>query len=352
MKSLYKNWRLKKHVEKFGSKNIGYFLTFDKKFFEKWQRVILFGLNTNVINIYFRWVFRIHKIISFKEIIYKIAPNFFEVQTGENTFKRITFTHNKFSKRIYYGLFPVWWILHFIDWLLLERFELLPNFGFATLTAYPDPHTEVNTVDGIFTWNASDPYTSMNSLRNLSNSSSVDDVNGAYEDHGISIQGYDWATYYNPYTYYNNKRYLCLFDTSTLTANAIISSAKISLKIRRLSETISIGVVSTNPSNNTSLVNSDFGTFGLTVLSNYVTPYTYSSYHDFNFNSSGISAISKTGISKFGFRTIYEIANYDPPSETFRTAYIYTAEMTGASSDPYLEIVYTIPTTNQAQMIV
>ena len=32
---------------------------------------------------------------------------------------------------------PFWWVLHFLDWAALDRQQLVPGFGFATLTEHP-----------------------------------------------------------------------------------------------------------------------------------------------------------------------------------------------------------------------
>lgn len=54
--------------------------------------------------------------------------------TGQWDFR----THDKFSKRLYYAFYPLWWTLHQWDTLFANNFAPQLNFGFDTLTAYPD----------------------------------------------------------------------------------------------------------------------------------------------------------------------------------------------------------------------
>src|SRR5438046_354201 len=118
---------------------------FSKEWFIKYQKILLWFLNTPLINIWFRWLLRIHGDRSSvgKEKISRILPNaiFWNEQLASGNFE--IRTHNKFAKRLYYGLKPVWYVLHFLDWLFLDRF-LLPynprySFGFTNFgPIYPD----------------------------------------------------------------------------------------------------------------------------------------------------------------------------------------------------------------------
>ena len=50
--------------------------------------------------------------------IVEIAPNYIRWQNKDNSYSVEFRTHNKFTKRLYYQLYPVWYLLHIWDTLL------------------------------------------------------------------------------------------------------------------------------------------------------------------------------------------------------------------------------------------
>ena len=107
---------------------------FDKNWFQKKQRILLWLLNTPLIKIVFRWIMRIHKYdCPLKIKITEITPNSFS--WGDRYFKKkgkwylertTDFrTHNKYSKRLFYTFYLVWYLFHILDWIILDR-ELFP----------------------------------------------------------------------------------------------------------------------------------------------------------------------------------------------------------------------------------
>jgi hypothetical protein len=72
-------------------------------------------------------------------------------------------------------------------------------------------------------------------------------------------------------------------------------------------------LVSASPASNTALAANDFDDVGSTELSSQVTyPVSTGGYNDFALNASGIAAISKTGVTKFAFRSGHDINNSVP----------------------------------------
>src|SRR3990167_6904029 len=61
-------------------------------------------------------------------------------------------THDKYSKRLYFAFKPLWYILHALDWAMLDRIEYAArfSFGFSTLTQYPGSIGAGNKMDGRF----------------------------------------------------------------------------------------------------------------------------------------------------------------------------------------------------------
>ena len=113
-------------------------------------------------------------------------------------------------------------------------------------------------------------------------------------------------------------RGIILFDTSSLADTQIIS-ATLSLycegKYDLLSITPDINIYSSNPASNTALIAGDFDSCGSTAFSTTKTygNITASAWNVFTLNSSGISAINKSGISKFSVRNAnYDVANHAP----------------------------------------
>ncbi len=118
-------------------------------------------------------------------------------------------------------------------------------------------------------------------------------------------------------------RGIFLFDTSSIGAGNNIDSATFSLYGTSKSNSLSfsdahasIALVSSNPATNTALVAADFNlaNFGST---RFATDFSYASfsttgYNDMTLNASGISNISKTGVSKFGTMFACDLDNTAP----------------------------------------
>jgi len=122
------------------------------------------------------------------------------------------------------------------------------------------------------------------------------------------------------------ERCISLFDTSSLPDDLTINNASLFVWIERFADSLEIGdtfainVYSSNPASNTELIAADYGTLGTTA---YSSNFYYDSlpgsavgdgvYHEFVLNATGIAAINKTGITKFGLReATYDAANSAP----------------------------------------
>ena len=223
------------------------------------------------------------------------------------------------------------------------------SFGFSTLTAYPDADPETTTVDG-FTVGGDGTNTTWATVRSA--------TGNAFSDASQFMVLAGWLTGTASNTYQNIYRYICLFDTSSLTSSASISSAILSVFGRGKEDggsnaNVIFNVYSSNPASNTGLANGDFSTLGST---SYATDVTYASfdgtntvYTDFTLNSTGIAAVSKTSISKFGVREkTYDVGNVAPTwvNGNFTRALIFGAEETSGSKDPKLVVTYTLASPN------
>ena len=136
-------------------------MVFDKQWFAKHNKTLCWFANHAVLKYWFRRLLRIEKDIDWNEKILTITPNSFtwdaklqyfnrsallktqsenpnETRLNRRLAKKILTrieqgkiedkkyllpanktdfrTHEKFGKRLYYGLKPLWYILHFWDW--------------------------------------------------------------------------------------------------------------------------------------------------------------------------------------------------------------------------------------------
>jgi hypothetical protein len=117
--------------------------------------------------------------------------------------------------------------------------------------------------------------------------------------------------------------------------------------------TTDVNVYTSNPTTNNNLVAGDYSTLGTTALStaiDYTNWQVGSTYNAFALNASGLSAISKTGVSKFGVRNVYHDAAGNAPTWSMNQNYYlqnYFSEDATADNgkDPKLVIAYTVPVT-------
>ena len=324
---------------------------FNKFWFKKHQKKLLWLLNTPIIRNWFRYVLKINGNRSSvgKNKITKIEPN--AIFWGGRYFKKkgkwclertVEFkTHNKYSKRLFYAFSPLWYLFH--CWDMTINFLRLPalNLGYDTLTVYPV--AGANTpVDGRVGYTTPE-LTWANIRANAGNFAAVSDVFETV----IWLQGGATTNYFGYLL-----RGIFLFDTSALTANAVISSATISFfgkdKSDTLGATPTIALLASTPANTNNLVTADNTAFGTTRLAD--TDLTYAGfsttgYNDFTLNAAGLANISKTGISKFGIKEgKYDLDNATPPwtANLLYHFQVYFADEAGTTNDPKLVVTYTI----------
>jgi len=146
-------------------------------------------------------------------------------------------------------------------------------------------------------------------------------------------------------------RTIFLFDTSSLPESCTVTNAVLSLygmsKYKDGDFAVVPEVVSSNPTSNTELAAGDFDSLGSTPFSDTIayTAFDTTDYNDYTLNASGIAAISKTGISKFGMRDkAYDRYGNTPIWAANKQCYVrgYCAEQ-GAGYKPKLVVTYTEP---------
>lgn len=184
---------------------------------------------------------------------------------------------------------------------------LLRQVNFSSVLINPDANPESTSVDGVVYRNngSSEAFATIRT----SGGTGAGDTDVSAEAIALT------SSSANPDFRYLN-RAVYLFDTSALTSSAEISAAVLSL----YGTSVRAGVGSTNfeiatcsPSSNTGLIASDYNIagWGSTKLATGISTGSWNSagYNDFTLNASGLAAVSKTGITKLGGRTTWDIDN-------------------------------------------
>jgi len=321
-------------------------MVFDLQWFDRHQRKLLWLCNASVIKHWFRWVLRIHNDVKSWERICQIQPNnhkVFRGIIGDRAYLKADFrTHDKFSKRLYYTFRPMWWVMHYWDLFIADRWQPKWSFGFTTLTTYPDADPETTTCDGYVQGGNSGWDNTWASLHDASSGSTAVTTASYMQsriESGPSTS--KWADLW---------RIFLLFNTASIDDTATISAATCSLygndKNDQLAATPAIALVSSAPASNTNLVIGDYNKLG---ASDYATRITYANWSDGGYNglvmnAAGLAAISLTGITKLGARLSYDIDNIAPTWSANKVSNLvmYGAERTGTTQDPKLVVTYTI----------
>lgn len=326
------------------SKHIGPFLAFDLTWFTRHQRALLWLLNTPVVRGWFRWVL----CVSHRGRITEIRPNsisygdrlVFDKEWQPRLQRATEFrTHWKYAKRIYYAFRPLWWALHWWDELVADQWLAELSFGFDSLTAYPAAGAN-SPVDGIV-WRG----TVNETFATLSSGAGQ-----GFSDTSTALQAFlSGAATTNQFSFL--QRGIMCFDTSALGGSATISAVTFngygSFKSNSLGSD-DVHVCASTPASTGGLANSDYGQLGSTSFASMsYASFSNGVYNTFTLNSNGISNVSKTGISKFGWRLGWDITGTFGGSwvNGQNTAmYVRSADQTGTSEDPYLTVTYTVVT--------
>jgi hypothetical protein len=294
--------------------------------------------------------------------VFHIKPVYYETSTGHwRPLSEVTLHHGNHS----IILNENWWKVHprYLNWLdkrckliggqllMLSSFKSYPTpytgivrsihesfiplkLGLTTSTFYPDPNTETTTVDGQ-TWQYT-PASNFTSLRAAAGNNASDSAeNGSVARYFRNME--------------EILRSFFLFDTSSINDTDEIDSATISFyateKYNGHSPAQSISCVNTNPASNTQLVAGDYDslvTATKQASDKTVSGISTSTWVDWSLNSTGLSNINKTGVSKFGFRMAGDVDNSGPSSASpdFTLIHADMADKSGTSTDPKLVVVH------------
>lgn len=232
----------------------------------------------------------------------------------------------------------------FGDWHIQELARPNLSIGLTTTTVYPDPSPESTTVDGevghgLTTGGTSDWTSLVNQTGNDANDNATGFICGYIFSASTTN---NWRRIY---------RGIALFNTSSISVSDTITSATLSVygssKSDGTSNVPDTSVFSSNPASNTAVVSGDFDSLGTTSFATAIAwnDYVTSAYNNFTLNASGLSNITKGGVSKFGLRNKNYDADYVKPTNWTSTAgsdtRCFSADETGTTKDPKLVVEHT-----------
>lgn len=250
--------------------------------------------------------------------------------------------HHVYGRRLYRRLEPLWNLMHRIDMSSFGRAANL-NFGFDTLTAYPDASVETDTFDGYLQYGAVTVLWATG--HDATAASSVVDT-GSY---GNCAQIYTRTTtnYFRTWV-----RGEFLFKTSAIGAGTL-SAATFSLMptggYENLYTPAYVDITSLATVSNTGGSANDYNDLGTTSFGQIRCTATTGQYADVTLSADGRSNIVKDGISKFGTWLDKDRANTAPTwvSGVYSSLGVYFADDTTANNgkDPKLVVTYSAAAT-------
>lgn len=220
----------------------------------------------------------------------------------------------------------------------------------ATLTVYPDAGSGATTVVGAAQRDVPGAPESFTTIRAGAGSS----ADTTYIDGSLAAL-YASATS-NLFSFL--VRSIETFDTSPIGLGSRIFSATLSVHGTASSDndlgSPTIDLLSSTPAVDDNVEAADFTQIGTTVFASIAyASWNTSAYNDFALNANGLANISKTGISRFGFRLGWDTANNFTGiwvSSVFTRVNGYAANQAGTTQDPKLVIVYT-PLSNRILLL-
>jgi len=164
------------------------------------------------------------------------------------------------------------------------------------ITVYPDAHEETATVDGWARESTPAPWATLEA-----------DLGSQANDTATDAEVLLIQTHTSPNWIYNS-RGLFLWDTSSLPDNCNLSSGIASLYGTGKNDLASITpgaiFVSSAPAINTAVAGGDYDSLGSTAFTSAIAyaAWNTAGYNNFTLTPSGLAAVSKTSITKFGLK--------------------------------------------------
>lgn len=315
-----------------------------KSLFRKYARLVTWFANTQLGRDYLKH----NNLYIPNEKLELLLPNGYVRRYGNNR-QLIVSTRPIFAPKLY----PALQVLDFFNVSSRESIDLIfwylglrvqpiwaTNKLFLTLNVNPDAHPETTTVDGSIYRNiASQTWAQIivGTANTTADDTTTDNARfpTCQKDGDSSFDFYQW--------------FVNLYDTSSLTAAATISDAKVKFYGQTKTSTgptfSGLGLVLSNPASNTSLAGSDYPSKTLTRQATDIARAAWSTgaYNEFTLNATGLGNIAKTGITKFGLVSGNEIDNSEPSGGGAGQSDLFDGYAAGGDNPPVLTVTYTLP---------
>lgn len=314
---------------------------FDKQWFLKCQKNLLWVLNTPIVRLWFRWVLRVnggHSNVGRRKII-GILPNaiFWKGQKKNQIVAEFR-THNKFSKRLYYVFKPLWYLFHTWDTFFANNWKPQWNLGFDT-TGDLFPAAGANSpVDGeVSRGPASETFTTIRDgagtvFSNIHERNTTPILIASTTTDQFTLLG----------------RNIYCWDTSAIGGGKTIDS--VVLSIDSSAKSTGLGspdhdIVSATPASNSTLAAADYGQLGASAFATIVNAsWVTTGYNDHTLNQAGRDNINATGISRYGSRLSWDTSGtFGGTWSSGLNSYFDStfADTVGTADDPKLVVTYT-----------
>lgn len=215
-----------------------------------------------------------------------------------------------------------------------------PVFTDTTTTVRPNPNPETENFDGFIGNGIGATYAAVHDAAtgNLS------------DDSGTTIEVENSDEWTNNYYV---KRGIIQFNT---TISGTVTACALTLTVNTVNaneQNESISIVSSTTASNTGVSAGDYNDFGTTKYATdiLISDMTTSSVETWTCNASGIAAINTSGITSWGIRTARDVSATSPGTGGENMVIFRSADYSGTSSDPVLEITYTPAASGGGQVI-
>ncbi len=274
-----------------------------------------------------------------REEYHLILPNGFQLREGNNYYLEVT-TRPVLAYRLYPALVGLDNCLEYIEsaedamkflfsatGVSREIHPLEYAFMADSSTFNPNANPETTSVDG-YVYASNENW---NTLRSASSGNALDSGTtfGTYSGIKSSI--------------YNIARGFTLFDTSALGSSVGITSSTIALYAEANPQGY-VCLVTSTPASNTGLISDDFDQVGSSEMADRVLMGGIEGTKTWTLSTTGMAQISKTGITKFGFRFEKDFDNVAPTTDTSSEPRFRAADY--GSSKPTLTVNYTTTSTS------
>jgi hypothetical protein len=227
----------------------------------------------------------------------------------------------------------------FLHYAGLQQSKKLPNIFLSTST-FNSAAGANSPVDGdIFSTTTGEAFSTIHS-DTTGRSAQVTETGQNSPQIGTNTTSNQWTDF---------RRNVNMFDTSTLTALATITSASFNNYISGKADAFSasIALVSANPASTNNLVTTDYNitNFGATRYATDVTiaSITTGQYLDMALNAAGLAFISKTGLTKFGLLIAADLDNAAPAWASNSYSEVAVVFADNGTNIPALVVTYTLP---------